>query len=135
MRTVKEASLPVTHFGTTLKPMKIWEELNENVKKSTKSWASWARQHAQEIGEAGMRHIERQDLLTERRQLHQRLGSLVATRFIVEEKKTLRAETGDVQPLLERLSAIEARLTVLEEGDRAEGADGTAGDGDDAPRS
>ncbi|MEX2445495.1 MAG: hypothetical protein WD492_17995 [Alkalispirochaeta sp.] len=93
--------------------MSIWNELNENVRQSSRQWLDWAKQHAQDLGDAGMRHIERQDLLSERKQLLQRLGEATADRFLVEDKKTVRHDTPGVKEILERISAIDERLTVL----------------------
>ena len=93
--------------------MSIWNELNENLRHSSRQWLDWAKQHAQDIGDAGMRHIERQDLLSERKQLLHRLGEATADRFLVEDKKTIRHDSPGVQEILERISAIDERLTVL----------------------
>ncbi len=102
-------------------PMSIWNELNENLRHSSRQWLDWAKQHAQDIGDAGMRHIERQDLLSERKQLLLRLGEATADRFLVEDKKTIRPDSPGVREILERISAIDERLVVLsvadEEGD------------------
>jgi hypothetical protein len=93
--------------------MSIWNELNENLRQSSRQWLDWAKHHAQDIGDAGMRHIERQDLLSERKQLLQRLGEVTADRFLVEDKKTIRHDTAGVREILERISAIDERLSVL----------------------
>lgn len=93
--------------------MSIWNELNENLRHSSRQWLDWAKQHAQDIGDAGIRHIERQDLLSERKQLLQRLGEATADRFLVEDKKTIRQDSPGVREILERISAIDERLTVL----------------------
>lgn len=93
--------------------MSIWNELNENLRHSSRQWLDWAKQHAQDIGDAGMRHIERQDLLSERKQLLQRLGEATADRFLVEDKKTIRHDSPGVREILERIAAIDERLTVL----------------------
>jgi uncharacterized damage-inducible protein DinB len=54
--------------------MSVWNDLNDNFKQTSRQWLDWAKQHAQEVGEAGIRHIERQDLLGERKQLVHRMG-------------------------------------------------------------
>ena len=101
--------------------MNVWDDLNKNIKSSSKQWLSWAKQHAREIGDAGIRHIERQDLLAERRQLVRRLGEEVVNRFIVEDKKTLRADTADIAEVLDRIRTIDERLVELAKTDEAEG--------------
>lgn len=94
--------------------MKIWDEVNENLKDSTRTWMDWARRHAQELGDAGIRHVERQDLLSERRRDVARLGELVCNRFILEDKKTVRSDSPGVAEIVERLRMIEARLEQLQ---------------------
>ncbi len=111
--------------------MSIWNELNENLRESSRQWLEWAKQHAQDIGDAGMRHIERQDLLSERKQLLQRLGEAVADRFLVEDKKTVRHDTPSVGPLLERISAIDERLAVLSVADDEPTVEQTESDHDE----
>lgn len=93
--------------------MSIWNELNENLRESSRQWLEWAKQHAQDIGDTGMRHIERQDLLSERKQLLQRLGDVTADRFLVEHKKTIRRDSPGVEEIIDRVSTIDERLTVL----------------------
>lgn len=103
--------------------MSIWNELNENLRHSSRQWLDWAKQHAQDIGDASMRHIERQDLLSERKQLLQRLGEATADRFLVEDKKTVRHDSPGVRELLERISAIDERLTILSVADEQDDDD------------
>ncbi|TVR70511.1 MAG: hypothetical protein EA427_05720 [Spirochaetaceae bacterium] len=93
--------------------MKIWDELNDNLKDSTRTWMEWARRHAQELGDAGLRHVERQDLLSERRRSVALLGEVVANRFILEDKKMVRADSPGVAEIIERLRKIESRLEHL----------------------
>ena len=112
--------------------MKIWDELNHNLRKSTKTWVDWARTHAQDIGEAGMRHIERQDLLSERKSLVHQVGELVTSRMLIEEKKTVRHDTPGMPELLERLGAIDERLDELAGQEEAENDTGQAGPSADA---
>ena len=114
--------------------MGIWNELNENLRQSSKQWLDWARQHAQEIGDAGMRHIERQDLLSERKQLLQRLGELVADRFLIEGKKTLRQDSPGVGDIMERLTVIDDRLSELSVADETENDDTETDERDATPR-
>lgn len=93
--------------------MSVWDELNQNISDTSRKWLTWAKQHAQEIGDAGVRHIERQDLLSERKNLVQRIGEEVTNRFLIEQKKTLRADTADIAEILTRISVIDARLDAL----------------------
>lgn len=102
--------------------MGVWDELQHNVRNSTRQWLDWAHHHAQEIGDTGMRHIERQDLLAERRQLLLRLGELLANRFLVEGKKTVRSDSPEFRAALERISEIDRRLEELAEADKLHSA-------------
>lgn len=95
--------------------MKIWDELNENFKGQTRNWVGWARKHAQELGEVGMRHVERQDLLGERRREIAHLGEQVANRFILEDKKSIRIDSPGIADTLDRIRAIDRRLQELQE--------------------
>jgi len=109
--------------------MNVWDDLNKNLARTSRQWVSWAKQHAQELGDTGLRHIERQDLLGERKQLIQRIGEEVVNRFLVEEKKTLRSDTGEIEPQLQRVRTIDARLAEL----AARDASDRGGEGDDSP--
>lgn len=109
----RETALVVTPGARYRSGMGIWNDLNRNLKESSREWVDWARQHAHEIGEAGLRHIERQDLLAERKQLLHRVGETVADRFLVENKKTLRRDSPGVAELLERVEAINTRLDEI----------------------
>ena len=100
--------------------MNVWDDLQENFSKRSREWLSWAKQHAQEIGEAGVRHIERQDLLSERKQLVHRVGEDAVNRFLLEEKKTIRADTAGIAEHLERIRKIDERLGVLASSDEYE---------------
>lgn len=100
--------------------MKIWDELNENLKDSTKAWMDWARRHAQELGDAGLRHVERQDLLSERRRSIAQLGELVANRLLLEDKKMVRADSPAIAEIIARLRTIETRLEQLQNEDARE---------------
>lgn len=93
--------------------MGIWNDLNENLRESSKTWVDWAKRHAHDLGETSMRHLERQDLLSERKALMQRLGELVADRFLIEEKKTLRPDSPGFAEVLERVQVIDQRLAEL----------------------
>ncbi|MFP4210017.1 MAG: hypothetical protein ACLFR8_02145 [Alkalispirochaeta sp.] len=104
--------------------MNVWDDLNKNAAKTSRQWVSWAKQHAQEIGDAGLRHIERQDLLGERKQLIQRIGEEVANRFLVEEKKTLRSDAGEIEAHLQRIRVIDARLEELSARDASDRENG-----------
>ncbi len=97
--------------------MSVWDELQHNVRNSTKQWLDWAHRHAQEIGDTSMRHIERQDLLAERRQLLLRLGESLADRFLVEGKKTVRSDSPEFREALDRVSEIDRRLDELAQAD------------------
>lgn len=94
--------------------MNVWDSVGENVKRSTRQWVSWAREHAREIGDAGIRHIERQDLLSERQKLYGLLGEMVARKFILEDQKTLRPGSPGIDELLERIGKVNSRLEELE---------------------
>jgi hypothetical protein len=94
--------------------MNVWDDLNRNISKTSQQWLSWAKQHAHELGDAGIRHIERQDLLSERKQLVHRIGEEVVNRFLVAEKKTLRADSPEIEEHVERVRRIDARLAELE---------------------
>jgi hypothetical protein len=103
--------------------MSVWNDLNDNLKQTSRQWLDWAKQHAQEVGEAGIRHIERQDLLSERKQIVHRVGEAIVDRFLVEEKKTVRSDSPGVGDLLERITRIDDRLQELSDADRDEDAD------------
>ena len=103
--------------------MSVWNDLNRNFSKKSKKWISWAKQHAQEIGEAGVRHIERQDLLSERKNLIRRIGEEVTNRFLIEEKKTLCADSAAMADILGRISAIDRRLEELATSDEDDSKD------------
>lgn len=77
-----------------------------------------------------MRHLERQDLLSERKALTQRLGELVADRFLIEEKKTIRPDSPGFSEVLERVRVIDQRLVELSVADDETGdaRDATPGD-------
>ncbi len=100
--------------------MNVWDDLQQNFSKRSREWLSWAKQHAQEIGDAGVRHIERQDLLSERRQLVHRIGDDAVNRFLLEEKKTLRADSAGIVEHLERIRKIDERLDELASSDVSE---------------
>lgn len=93
--------------------MAFWDELNSGLRTSTRQWVDWAKRHAQDVGEAGVRHVERQDLLRERRQVVQQLGEYTAARFLVEDRKTIRVDAAEVREMLDRLRPIEERLAEL----------------------
>lgn len=97
--------------------MNVWDDLNRNISKTSQQWVSWAKQHAQELGDAGVRHIERQDLLSERKQLVHRIGEEVVNRFLVAEKKTLRVDSPEIEEPVERIRRIDARLAELSTSD------------------
>ena len=97
--------------------MKIWDELNDNLKDSTRTWMDWARRHAQELGDVGLRHVERQDLLSERKRAVNRLGEVIANRFILEDKKTVRIDSPGIAEIVDRLRVIEDRLQQLQRDD------------------
>ncbi len=105
--------------------MNVWDEIQQNVSKRSREWLSWAKQHAQEIGEAGVRHIERQDLLSERKQLVHRIGEEVVNRFLVEDKKTIRQDSPEIREQLERIHMIDTRLSTLEASDRRDNEETT----------
>ncbi|MDA3951546.1 MAG: hypothetical protein PF508_20225 [Spirochaeta sp.] len=93
--------------------MNVWDDLNRNISKTSQQWLSWAKQHAQELGDAGVRHVERQDLLSERKQLVHRIGDEVVNRFLVAEKKTLRPDSPEIAEHVERIRTIDERLSEL----------------------
>jgi predicted secreted Zn-dependent protease len=111
--------------------MKLWNDLNENLKKNTRHWLEWAKNNAREMSDAGLRQVERRDLLSERKQLAHQVGDVVVDRFIAEDKKTVRSDMAGVSEHLERIRAIDARLDELsrEEAESNEGspADSTGG--------
>lgn len=98
--------------------MGLWDNVPEHVRRSTGDFLAKVRTQAQEFGDASMRHLERQDLLRERRQIAGRLGEHVLNRLVVEERKTLRADSSDIEPLVERVREIDSRLGELDEADR-----------------
>ena len=100
--------------------MNMWKELNRNIKRSSNEWIAWARQHAKEIGDASIRHIERQDLLSERKQLTARLGEAAVNRFVTERKKTLRSDAPEISEICDRISLIDERLDQLAASDESE---------------
>jgi hypothetical protein len=75
-----------------------------------------AQHHARDLGDKGMRHLQRQDLLAERRRRVEQVGELVTTRFLGEGKATIRRDTADLLPLLDRIRAIDDQLERLEKG-------------------
>ncbi|SIQ92999.1 hypothetical protein SAMN05920897_11866 [Alkalispirochaeta americana] len=93
--------------------MKIWDELHYGVKESTRTWLDWARRNAQELSDSGLRKIEWHDLMAERRRNEEKLGALVAERFILEGKKTVRCDAPGVHELIQRMRAIDDRLKAL----------------------
>ena len=93
--------------------MSMWDELNETLRDSTRRMLDRARQRAQDVGEVSMRHLERQDLLAERKEILAQLGQIVADRFILEDKKTVRADTPAIAPCIERVREIDLRLQEL----------------------
>jgi hypothetical protein len=100
--------------------MNVWDDLQQNFSKRSREWLSWAKQHAQEIGEAGVRHVERQDLLSERKQLVKRIGEEVTNRFLLKEMKTVRADSPEIKETILRIQTIDDRLAMLASIDRTE---------------
>lgn len=92
----------------------MWNSIGGDVKRSTLQWLEWAKTHAHEIGDAGIRHLERQDLLAERNKVHTALGERVAKKFLEQDQKTIRIGTPEVAELLERIRLIRFRLAELD---------------------
>lgn len=111
--------------------MGVFDGMHENVRKTGREWADWARRHARDMSERGIRHLERQDLLTERKRLVVRVGEYTVQRIIDEDKKTIRADAVDLVDLTDRIRAIDARLSELDDDDSSELTD-AKGDGDES---
>lgn len=107
--------------------MGVFEGMQDNVRKTGREWAEWARRHARDLSERGIRHLERQDLLTERKRLVTRIGEYAVERIIDQDKKTIRADATALVDLTDRIRAIDLRLAELDE------ADTTADDASENP--
>ncbi|WP_018526456.1 hypothetical protein [Alkalispirochaeta alkalica] len=94
--------------------MKIWDDVHHEFRESTRTWVDWVRRGARELGDSGLRQIERRDLQAERRRSEEKLGAIVAERFITDGKKTLRCDAPGLIELLQRIRAIDERLEALE---------------------
>jgi len=104
------ASAPLLRYRLS---MSLWEGLGENVSRSTRTWVAWAKKHARDIGDAGMRHIERQDLLAEKQKAINSLGARVAERFEDAGAKSVTRSTPGVAELLAHIDSIDERLAEL----------------------
>lgn len=103
--------------------MSLFNELSQNLRKSSQRWITWARQHAQELGESSLRQIERQDLLTELHRLQTDVGRNVVEAFLDKKQKTIRPGSTQIADQLKRIEAINTRLDEIaaeEEQQRAE---------------
>lgn len=98
--------------------MSVLDEMNENMRKTGREWVEWAKAHAQDLSERGIRHLERQDLLADRKRIVNRVGEYVVERLIDEEKKTIRTDAADLAVLLQRIRAINSRLEEIENADK-----------------
>lgn len=100
------------------KYMGIFDGMNEHVRKTSREWAEWARRHAHDLSERGVRHLERQDLLAERKRLVARVGAYAVDKMIVEERKSLRADATELADFLDVIRSIDRRLAELENADK-----------------
>lgn len=90
--------------------MKVWEELSEEMREKTKNLGTWAQKQAKELGAAGLRTVERQELVLERRRLVRNLGDEVVRRMLQEEKKTIRRDSPEIAEILDQIANIDLRL-------------------------
>ncbi|POR05164.1 hypothetical protein AU468_02115 [Alkalispirochaeta sphaeroplastigenens] len=111
--------------------MKIWDDVHHEFRESTRTWVDWVRRGARELGDSGLRQIERRDLQAERRRSEEKLGAIVAERFITDGKKTLRRDAPGLIELLQRIRAIDERLEALEEDQKSvdQGPEASRGSG------
>jgi hypothetical protein len=111
-------------FRTNVFRMKIWDELNDGIRESTRGLADWTTKHVRDLGDAGVRHVERRDLLAERRRTVVLLGEYVANRFVLEEKKSIRADAPGMESLLQQIRRIDQRLQELHAHENREDQEG-----------
>jgi len=95
--------------------MKVWDEFSVQMRSKTKNLGVWARDQARDLGSAGMRQVERQDLSIERRRLIKEVGEQVVLRMIVDERKTVRRDSPELSGLLDRIEQIDERLKTLDQ--------------------
>ncbi len=93
--------------------MGVFDGMNENVRKTGQEWADWAKRHAREIGDRGMRHLERQDLLAERKRLVVRVGEYVVSKLVDQGAKTIRGDASELVELTGGIQTIDRRLEEL----------------------
>jgi hypothetical protein len=95
--------------------MGVFDGVNEQIRKRSRVWSEWAKQHAHDIGERGIRHLERQDLLSERKRLVVRVGEYVVHRTVDLDKKSVRVDAEELGEMLDSIRSIDARLTELDD--------------------
>ena len=95
------------------------EGLYGSFKESSQRWLSWTKQHARELSDAALRHVERQDLLSERQKLLMRAGEVVVQRLVNEGKKSVSSSQPELAEIFQRLQEVQHRLDELASDDRA----------------
>ncbi len=97
--------------------MKVWDEFSTQMRSTTRNLSGWARDQARDLGSAGMRQVERQDLAMERRRLVKEVGEQVVLRMTVDQRKTVRRDSPEIAVLLDRIEQIDERLAALNHGE------------------
>ena len=100
-----------------LNDMGVFDGMNESIRKTGREWSEWARKNARDLGERSMRHLERQDLLTERKRHIYRVGEFVVHKMLELDKKSIRADAAELSDLLDSIRSVDDRLGELDEAD------------------